>query len=112
MTEKCFKAIGKEIWKGNRIWCVCGGEHCADVIATAMNEFIKENEQLNQEVQEYIKALNKTLEEKEELWKENEQLQNELADAKELNRIYVDFLVDKGFELSDVIEWSKKELIG
>ena len=38
MTEKQFKAIGKDIWQGNEIWCVAGGEHCADVIATALNE--------------------------------------------------------------------------
>lgn len=45
MTEnKRFKAIGKEIWQDNRIWCVCGGEHCADVIATAMNELLEEKQ--------------------------------------------------------------------
>lgn len=43
-----------------------------------MNRLSEKNEQLNQEVREYIRALNKTLEEKEELWKKNEQLKHEL----------------------------------
>lgn len=48
MTKKRFKAIDENIWQGNEIWCVAGGKHCADVIATAMNEIINENEQLQQ----------------------------------------------------------------
>ena len=46
MTEKRFINVNHEIWQGNDVWCVAGGEHCADVIATALNELIKENEQL------------------------------------------------------------------
>lgn len=43
-------------------------------VCDLLNALHKENEQLKQEVREYIKALNKTLEEREELWEENEQL--------------------------------------
>ena len=43
-----------------------------------------------------------------ELNDENEQLKEQLLDANELKGIYVDFLVDKGFEFSDVVEWSKR----
>ena len=38
MTKDRFKAIGVMIWQGNDVWCVAGGKHCADVIATALNE--------------------------------------------------------------------------
>ena len=42
------------------------------------------------------------------LEKENVRLKEQLTDANELNQIYVDYLIDNGFELSDVIEWSKR----
>ena len=38
MTEKQFVAIGENIWQNGEVWCVAGGKHCADVIATALNE--------------------------------------------------------------------------
>jgi len=59
MTEKRFKAIDENIWQGNEIWCVAGGKHCADVIATAMNELINENEQLKQLCKVLIKEIEK-----------------------------------------------------
>lgn len=46
MTEKRFVNTGKDIFQYGEWWCSAGGEHCADVIATAMNELIKENEKL------------------------------------------------------------------
>lgn len=56
MTEKRFVNKGKDIFQYGGWWCSASGEHCADVIATAMNELIEENEQLKQQ--------NKRLEEK------------------------------------------------
>ena len=38
MTTERFKPIGKEIRQDNEVWCIAGGEHCADVISTALNE--------------------------------------------------------------------------
>lgn len=46
MTEKRFVNKGKDIFQYGEWWCSAGGEHCADVIATAINELIEENEQL------------------------------------------------------------------
>ena len=46
MTEKRFVNKGKDIFQYGEWWCSANGEHCADVIATAINELIKENEQL------------------------------------------------------------------
>jgi len=46
MIEKQFIAIGDEIWQDNEVWCIAGGEHCADVIATALNDLHKENDDM------------------------------------------------------------------
>ena len=46
MTEKRFVNKGKDIFQYGEWWCSAGGEHCADVIATAINELIEENGQL------------------------------------------------------------------
>lgn len=50
MTEKRFVNKGKDIFQYGGWWCSANGEHCADVIATAMNELIEENEQLKKDV--------------------------------------------------------------
>lgn len=46
MTKKRFINKGKHIFQHGEWWCSARGEHCADVIATAMNELINENKQL------------------------------------------------------------------
>lgn len=51
MTEKKrFVNDGECVMQNNQVWCVCRGEHSADVVATALNELINENEQLKQEI--------------------------------------------------------------
>jgi regulator of replication initiation timing len=45
MTKR-FTINGKEIIQDKQVWCMANSEHCADVIATAMNELYEENEQL------------------------------------------------------------------
>ena len=53
MTEnKRFQINGKEIIQNKQVWCMANSEHCADVIATAMNELADENEQLKKELNE------------------------------------------------------------
>lgn len=47
-TAKRFTINGKEIIQNKQVWCVANSEHCADVIATAMNELCEENEQLKE----------------------------------------------------------------
>ena len=49
MTQKRFVNKGKDIFQYGEWWCSANGEHCADVIATAMNELIEKNEQLKSE---------------------------------------------------------------
>lgn len=46
MIGKRFTVNGKEIIQNKQVWCMANSEHCADVIATAMNELSDENEQL------------------------------------------------------------------
>ena len=53
--RKYFIPIGNEIWKDNEVWCVAGGKHCADVIATALNDFDRANRQLNESRDELIR---------------------------------------------------------
>lgn len=55
MTEKRFKNKGKDILQNNEVWCIANSEHCADVISTALNELINENEQLKQQLKDCTK---------------------------------------------------------
>lgn len=57
MTDKRFVNKGKHIFQYGEWWCSANGEHCADVIATAMNELYEENEQLKKENYELHKRL-------------------------------------------------------
>ena len=49
MAGKRFQNQSKDIFQYGEWWCSAGGEHCADVIATALNELLEENEQLKKE---------------------------------------------------------------
>lgn len=46
MTEKRFYNDGKYVMQKGETWVVAGGEHSADVIATALNELIEERNKL------------------------------------------------------------------
>ena len=52
MTEKRFKNVGKNIFQYGEWYCSAGGEHCADVIAEALNILISENKQLKDKYNE------------------------------------------------------------
>ena len=52
MAVKRFTVNGKEIVQDKQVWCVANSEHCADVIATAMNELYEENERLRRCINE------------------------------------------------------------
>ena len=94
MTGKRFVNKGKDIFQYGEWWCSAGGEHCADVIATALDMLLDENEKLkneNQKLDEKVclltrdliktksyeqleKELNRIKNENEELKKENQEL--------------------------------------
>lgn len=50
MTEKRFVNKGKDIFQYGEWWCSANGEHCADVIATAINELIDKNQELKRQL--------------------------------------------------------------
>lgn len=52
MTEKQFIADNEYVMQNGQVYVVCGGEHSADVVATALNELISENEQLKEALKE------------------------------------------------------------
>lgn len=49
MTEKRFYNDGKYVMQNGEVYVVCGGEHSADVVATALNELLDETEQLKKD---------------------------------------------------------------
>lgn len=52
MTEnKRFIAVDECVMQDNEVYIVCKGEHNADVVATALNEFYERNEHLEKENQ-------------------------------------------------------------
>lgn len=46
-----FTNVKKDIFQYGEWYCSAGGEHCADVIATALNMLTMENEELRKENQ-------------------------------------------------------------
>ena len=103
MTEKQYRLNkwGTRLLKNNRPLFDWTNE--SDEIVDLLNKLNDENEQLRKDATTLIYA-------NQDYRHENEQLREQLEDANELNKIYVDFMVDNGFELSDVVEWSKKDI--
>ena len=50
MTEKRFYTDGQYVMQDGEVYVICSGEHNADVVATALNELLTENEQLKQTI--------------------------------------------------------------
>lgn len=61
------------------------------------NRWVSENKRLKKEIMLIEKRADR-------VYEENEQLKSRVNDLEDLNRIYVDFMVSKGYELSDVME--------
>ena len=72
MTEKQFYTDGKYVMQKGEVWVVAGGEHSADVIATALNELIEERNKLQFDYNMEVLARQSVEKEKEELKKEKE----------------------------------------
>lgn len=49
VTEERFYTEGKYVMQDGGVYVICNGEHNADVVATALNELLTENEQLKKE---------------------------------------------------------------
>ena len=72
MTEKRFYTDGQYVMQKGEVWIVAGGEHSADVIATALNELIEERNKLQFDYNMEVLARQSVEKEKEELKKEKE----------------------------------------
>ena len=126
MTEKRFtiesERIGStysiHIFKGDEVifeisnWGSLSNIHkkeCEEFVdylnsITEENEKLKsENQRLSEQKHIYKQDWKHVCIDKELLDSENEELKSRVDDLKELNKIYVDFLVNEGYELADVM---------
>ena len=84
MTKR-FTNVNEDIFQYGEWYCSAKSEHCADVIATALNMVTEENEQLKTQLSEqgtqidFLKDENKHMR---KLVNENEQLKKELESFK------------------------------
>ena len=74
MTKKRFINDGKYVMQNEEVYVVCGGEHSADVVATALNELLEENKELKQSNQVLSDMCDEYLSSKDFLENENEWL--------------------------------------
>ena len=72
--------------------------------ANRVGKLKKENERLKQQISDLRKENYGNIDGIGFYQEENASLGERIADLEELNRIYVDFLVEKGYELSDVMK--------
>lgn len=92
MSER-FVSEGKDILQYGEWWCSAGGEHCAGVIATALNMIIDENERLKNMVghsyEEHKRCVDNYVDKIKEVEKENTELRmvTDLFSDRELRRL-------------------------
>ena len=113
MTEKRFtisKTWGKSLNRLVGVICDNNKDMYITDVVNLLNDLSDENEQLkseNQRVSEqkhiYKQDWKHLCIDKELLDSENEELKSRVDDLKELNKIYVDFIVNEGYELADVM---------
>ena len=93
--KKRFVQNTNLVMQNNEVYVVCGDEHSADVVTTALNELINENEQLKAKNNAYFQDIEVFKKENTTLKLENEWLKEENQELHQLNREYVDSLPDK-----------------
>ena len=85
MSER-FVSEGKDILQYGEWWCSAGGEHCADVIATALNMILDENERLKNVVgynyEEHKRCVDNYVDKIKEVEKENENIKKVLINKR------------------------------
>lgn len=81
---KRFINIGNEIHLNGEWWCSANGEHCADIIATALNEVFDENEQLEKKFKEERYTVMKLGRECDDLTIKNQKLELEIIKLRQL----------------------------
>ena len=85
MSER-FVSEGKDILQYGEWWCSAGGEHCADVIATALNMILDENERLKNAIgyyyEEHKRCVDNYVDKIKEVEKENENIKKVLINKR------------------------------
>ena len=69
-----FTNIGNDIFQNGEWYCSANGEHCADVIASALNSMDNEIEELKYTLAVYNGDLKRYMDKYSKLKKENEEL--------------------------------------
>lgn len=94
MTEERFYTDGQYVMQKGEVWVVAGGEHSADVIATALNELIEERNKLQFDYNMEILT-------RQSVEKENKQLKQALQE------VYNDDYYLKEFIIAIINSYSK-----
>ena len=115
MTEKRFVNKSKDVFQYGEWWCSAGGEHCADVIAEALNTLSEENDQLRYEISiknDLIRQLRiKLNEDWYNKWKETIQQYSEVCEELiEVNKDYKRVEKDRD-QLNDIIQHVRNVLL-
>ena len=109
MSGKRFENVGKDIFQYNEWYCSAGGEHCAEVIAEALNILIEENNELKQsnkylqgQLEDYSNVEIDNIElrdENQQLKNQNELLQEELEQCRAvIDKRWSEYLKQKELE--------------
>lgn len=93
MTKNRFVQNTNLVMQNNEVYVVCGDEHSADVVTTALNELINENEQLKNKLSETKEILRSI---------EKDRTQTLLICEK-----YEGFFKEKGYNIQDLIDYAR-----
>lgn len=83
MSKKQFYTDGQCVMQDGEVYVVCNGKHNADVVATALNELLKENKQLKQSFDKSLLNHRKTCDDYRALSKKSKRLKEENEQLKE-----------------------------
>ena len=114
MSER-FVSEGKDILQYGEWWCSAGGEHCADVIATALNMITDENEGLKNMVgysyEEHKRCVDNYVDKIKEVEKENDELKQEIKQLQFRIIDMLDFIKENdGVTRQEMKEWWNNKL--
>lgn len=111
MTEKRFTFARNYILQNNEVWAIAYSKHHADVISTALNELVEENEELKEERDyferkkcEYWNRYNNKHLNNIQLKKEKEELKKRLYECEEdyIMETYADNPIRRDAKLEDL----------
>lgn len=81
VKNKRFHNVNEDIFQYGEWYCSARTEHCADVIATALNELTSENKELKQKVETLTAKIDRILYQRDRNEKQNVKIMGYLHDA-------------------------------